>query len=299
MGAASIDDRARACGARTICVGENQPYPSLSAALAVAQPGMTIEITAGIYRESVVVRTRDVTIRGVGGRPQFDCTGLGLAADQGCIVLAADRLTLEDLELFGASLPRSAGANGACIRNAGEFAFTLRRIACHGSQNGLLSDGGTVVIENSEFYDNGWTGLTHNVYLSGNCALAIVRGSIFRDARIGHEFKSRCKRTEISDSVFRSTRGSRAIDIPDGGETVVTRSRLVKTPGAESAEIVGFAAESCAHPADMLLQQVTVENSRADASIHNFDKCEGRVIVLDGVRTEGLPFRRLGRIVQR
>lgn len=290
---------APSCDAGTLCVGERQPYRSLTAALAAAAPGTTIEVIAGIYHESVAVRTAGVTIRGIAGRPQFDCRGLGLAADQGCIVLAADGVTLERLELLGASLPQSLGANGACIRSVGEFNFVLRHISCHGSQDGLLSNGGTALIEDSEFYDNGWTGLTHNVYLSGNCAAAVVRRSIFRDARVGHEFKSRCRRTEISDSLFRSTRGSRDLDIPDGGEATVSRSRLVKTAGSESAEIVGFAAESCAHPADMRLHEVTIENSRPDASIHNFDKCEGRAIVLDGVRTQGLPLRLLGRVVQK
>ncbi len=141
--------------------------------------------------------------------------------------------------------------------------------------------------------------MTHNVYLSGKCSAVIVRGSTFRDARVGHEFKSRCQRTEISDSVFRSTRGSRDLDIPDGGETMVYRSALAKTSGAESEEIIGFAAESCAYPGDMVLKDVTIVNSRRDAVIHNFDKCRGRAIVLQDVKLEGLPFREIGYVLQK
>jgi hypothetical protein len=286
------------CRAGTICVGKDQAYRKLSDALAVARPGMTIEITGDTYRETVEVGTRDITIRGVAGTPRFDCAGLALTGDKACLLLAADGITLENLDISGAVLSDAMGANGACIRNEPNRSFTLRRIACHGSQDGLLTSGGKVVIENSEFYDNGWTGLTHNVYLSGKCTV-IVRGSTFRDARIGHEFKSRCQRTEVSDTVFRSTRGSRALDIPDGGETMVYRSTIEKTLGAESEEIVGFAAESCTYPGDMILKDVTIVNSRPDAKIHNFDKCDGRPIVLDGVRTQGMPFREIGYILRR
>jgi hypothetical protein len=60
-----------------------------------------------------------------------------------------------------------------------------------------------------------------------------------------------------------------------------------------------FAAESCAHPGDLILKDVTIVNSRPDAAIHNFDKCVGRPIVLEGVKTEGMPFREIGYILRR
>jgi hypothetical protein len=288
----------RRCATGTICVGKDQAYRKLSEALAVARPGMTIEIAGGTYRETLTIRTRGITIRGVAGTPHFDCAGLALTRGKACLLLEGDGITLENLDISGAVVSDAVGANGACIRNEPDVSFTLRRISCHGSQDGLLTSGGRVVIENSEFYDNGWTDLTHNAYLSGKCVV-IVRGSTFRDARVGHEFKSRCQRTEIANSVFRSTHGSRALDIPDGGETVVYRTSIVKTPDAESEEIIGFAAESCPNPGDMILRDVTIVNSRPNASIHNFDKCAGRAIVLENMRTEGLPFRQIGYIVQK
>ncbi len=223
---------ARLCDAGTICVGKGQAYPSLSAALAVARSGGIIEIIGGTYPETVALTVPNLTIRGVAGRPHFDCTGLRVTADKACFVIAAPDVTLENLEISGAVVSVDLGANGACIRADPDTTFTLRDILCHGSQEGILSGAKSAVIENSEFYDNGWNGQTHNVYFSGDCDSVIVRGSIFRDARVGHEFKSRCRKTEISDSTFRSTKGSRDLDIPDGGDTMVYRSTLVKTEGA-------------------------------------------------------------------
>jgi Right handed beta helix region len=289
----------RPCAPGAICVGPGLAYPGLAPALAVARPGDVIEIVGGTYRESDVIDVPELTIRGVAGRAHFDCTGLELADRKSCLFLAADGITLDNLEISGAVLPDEAGGNGACIRNARGVSFTLRRISCHASQEGLLTNGGRVVIDGSEFYDNGWNAITHNVYFSGNCIAVIVRGSIFRDARVGHEFKSRCPINEISYSYFRSTRGSRDLDLSDGGQTLVYRSTLVKTSGAENDEIVGFAPESCAHPGRLVLRDVTVINADPNAAIHNFGKCRGEPIVFEGVRFEGLPVREIGYIVRR
>jgi hypothetical protein len=285
----------RRCSAGTICVGSGQAYPTLTAALAMARAGDVIEIVAATYHETAKIAVRRVTLRGVAGRPHFDCAGMRLTADKACLLLAADGITLDNLEISGAELSDGLGANGACVRNEPNMSYTLNRILCHGSQDGVLSDGGTILIENSEFFDNGWTDRTHNIYLGGNCSVT-VRGSIFRDARVGHEFKSRCFKTDIADSTFRSTKGSRNLDISDGGDVTLYRSTLIKTQGAENYEIIGFAPESCAHPGDMLVKQVRIINSQPAADIRNYDKCAGNAIILDGVTTEGIAPKQVGFI---
>ena len=287
------------CDSGTICVGKDQAYASVADAVAAAREGDTIEIVAGLYRETAAIRVANVTLRGIAGRPHIDCSGMRLAEDKACLVLDGQNIALENLEISGAEISSSLGANGACIRNGTDASFTVRGVICHGSQNGILSDGGTILIENSEFYDNGWTGSTHNVYFSGKCVSVTVRGSTFRDARIGHEFKSRCRKTEISDSTFRSTKGSRDLDLPDGGSAVIYRSTLVKTAGAESDEIIGFAAESCNAPGDALLKDVHIVNSRNVAVIHNFDKCNGHPILLEGVTYEGTRPVEAGYVLKR
>lgn len=288
-----------ACDANAICVGPGQAYTTFASAAQAARDGDLIEIVAGTYHESAAIGQANVTVRGIKGRPHIDCSGTEPAGDKACVLLNGNAITLENLEISGAQIPDSLGANAACIRNGHDKSYTVRNVICHGSQNGILSDGGTIVIENSEFYDNGWTGQTHNVYFSGNCNSVTVRNSTFRDAHVGHEFKSRCAETKISGSTFRSTHGSRDLDIPDGGATLVENSTLVKMMGAESSEIVGFAAEHCTHPADMVMKNVHIINARPNAAIHNFDKCEGHPIVLEGVTVEGTPIDERGNVVKR
>jgi hypothetical protein len=287
------------CDAGTVCVGPGQAYTSLASAINAARDGDTIEVVAGTYHETATIRASNVTVRGIAGRPKIDCGGIRIAGDKACLLLAGNNITLDSLEITGAEVPAPLGANGACIRNEANRNFTVHDVICHGSQNGILTDGGEIVIENSEFYDNGWTGSTHNVYFSGDCIKVTVRGSTFRDARVGHEFKSRCRKTDISDSTFRGTSGSRDLDIPDGGDTLVYRSTLLMTQGAESDEIIGFAAESCRMPGDMVLKDDRIVNQRARAIIHNFDKCSGHPIVLEGVTYEGPPPVEQGYILHR
>jgi hypothetical protein len=287
------------CDKGTICVGPGQAYTRLADALAAARDGDTVEVVGGTYHETAALSAPNVTVRGIAGRPHVDCAGIRPSGDKACILLLGQGDTLENMEISGAQIPDNLGGNAACIRNGPNVSFTLRGIICHGSQNGILSDGGTIVIEESEFFDNGWNGYTHNVYFSGNCASVTVRGSEFHDARVGHEFKSRCAKTEITDSTFRSTKGSRDLDLPDGGDVLVYRSTLEKDVGAQSEEIIGFAAESCDHPGDMVLRDVRIINRGNEAFIHNFDKCDGHAIVLENVTFEGKPPIEVGNIIRR
>jgi hypothetical protein len=286
------------CSTGSLCVGPHMAYPSLTAALATARNGDTIEIVAGTYRESVDIERRDVVVRGVGGRPRMDCAGLPLAHDKACILISADGVTLDNLEIHGAVIPQRLGENGACVRNERGAGFRLRRIFCHDSQDGVLTSGADIIVEDSTFDGNGWTGQTHNAYFN-DCGSVTVRGSTFSNARVGHEFKSRCARTIIDNSTFFNTKGSRDLDIPDGGETVIENSILVKFATAESEQIIGFGAESCHRPASMLLKGVRVINLKPGAEIQNFDKCRTQRIELDGVSFEGFPVSLIGAIVHR
>jgi hypothetical protein len=289
----------RLCDEKAICVGPGQAYTRISDALKAARDGDIIEIVGGTYNDTGAISAQNVAVRGVAGRPHIDCTGIRPTQDKACILLLGQNDVLENLEISGAQISERLGANAACVRNGHDVSFTLRQIICHDSQDGILSDGGTIVIEESEFFGNGMNDLTHNVYFSGNCVSVTVRGSQFHDALVGHEFKSRCAKTEITDSTFRSTKGSRDLDLPDGGDVLVYRSTLEKMDGAQSEEIVGFAAESCKYPGDMVMRDVRIINRRTRGVIHDFDKCEGHAIVLQNITYEGVRPLEEGNILHR
>ena len=287
------------CSAKAICVGWGSGPRTLTQALQFAGDGALIEIVGGVYRESAAIDWNRITIRGVAGRPHFDCHGVRIADDKACLLLRGEGITLDNLEISGAEIAPELGANGACVRNRRGRSFSVHGLICHDSQNGILTDGGSVVIENSEFYDNGLDGRAHNVYLAGDCIEVTVRNSSFHDARGGHEFKSRCRRTTILDSSFQSTRASRNIDVPDGGETFIYNTLLSKSLGADNVEFVGFAAESCRHPGPMHLRRVRIINRHPRGAITNFDKCQGQPIIIEEAIFEGYKLQLNGGVLLR
>jgi len=277
------------CLAGALCVGPTQPLRTLVAALAVARDGDVIEIIGGTYRGSAKITRANVTVRGIAGRPHIDCTGLTLSEEKACVLLAGNGIVIENLEISGALVPES---EAACVRNELNRSYTLRGVICHDSQRGVVSNGGDILIENSEFYDN----RADNAYLGGGCSVT-VRGSSFRDAKTGDEFKSRCTKTMILDSTFRSARGSHDIDIPDGGETTIYRSTLVKLPGTAGETILAFTSDSCAHPGAMLLKQVHITSTDPSAIIQNFNKCPNAPLIFQGVIFDALRPKLVGYIV--
>ncbi len=285
------------CAAGIICVGKGLHYQTLTAAAAAARSGDVIEVMGGTYEESVMLRTARLVVRGISGRPHFDCTGLRIAGEKACLLLAGPGITLENLEISGAVVSDASGANGACVRNEPNLDFTLHRIVCHSSQNGLLTNGGAITIEGSEFFDNGWNGFTHNVYFSGDCSKVTVRNSIFRDARVGHEFKSRCRETVIENSTFRATRASRALDLPDGGTVTITGGTIVQGPGAQNTQMIGYSPESCRYPGNVTIRGMRIVGNHPDGMIANFDKCPGGAIRLIHVIFEGHRPKMLGNVV--
>jgi hypothetical protein len=272
------------------------PGHSLTAALARAGDHATIVLAAGVWREPVVVDRPGVHLIGQGpARTRIDCTGLALARGKACIVVAAPGVVIEKLAIEGAVLPPERGANGACIRNEHGIDLTLRGISCAHSQDGLLTDGGRILIEDSKFFDNGWTGYTHNIYLSGPCE-AVIRRTEMRGARIGHELKSRCATLVVEDPTIVVERGSRALDIPDGGMVTVRGGRIVQGATPDNADIVGFTPEACRHPGDLTMIGVSIETAYAGARIRNYDRCPGAAIRLEGVRIVAGAVALVGRV---
>ena len=287
------------CSKAALCVGRGQRYHTLAAGLAAAKDGEVVELIGGTYRESAALVHRNLTLRGVAGRPHIDCAGLALAGDRACLLLAADGITLDNLELSGAAPIDASGETAAsCVAGEPGIDFNLTGIVCHDSQNGLVAHGGTIVIADSEFYANGASRGANNVALDQGC-LVTVRGSTFRDAKNGAEFVSRCASVSISDSTFRSAAGKVALDLPEGGEALVYRSSFEKVRDASPGDLIRFAAEGCRYPGSMVLKEARFVNVRSDTGLRNFDRCFGNAIILEHVTIEGAPLQQAGYILVR
>jgi hypothetical protein len=262
------------CDAHAKCVGKGEPYATLAAALAAAQPGDTIDLVAATYHGATTVTVPRLTIRGTAGTPHIDCAGAALGPGNACLVAAADGVTFDNLEISAAA--------GACVASDGAYTISLSGIFCHGSKAGFEAEAGKVSLVHSQFYDN-----ADGIALGAGCASVTVSGSIFRDAANGDEFSSRCADTEISDSEIHSVRSLRALDLPVGGKAMIYRTTLEKGAQSQGGDIVDFARDSCAHPGTMTLKEVEIDNYRFDGKLINFGKCANSPLVLDNVTVSG------------
>ncbi|HEX7602995.1 MAG TPA: right-handed parallel beta-helix repeat-containing protein, partial [Polyangiaceae bacterium] len=183
--------------AATLTVGPGKTYAKPCAAIAVAKAGDVIEVdAAGSYDgDTCAWSTDNLTVRGVGGRAKIDLTGVPPAQKKGIFTIAAPNATVENFELSNAAISVADGNNGAGIRHQGTN-LTVRNCSFHDNQNGILGapsvDGqGTVVIESSEFANNGaGDGFSHNMYLN-HYASFTLRYSYSHGAKVGHLVKTR------------------------------------------------------------------------------------------------------------
>ena len=250
--------------AATLTVGPGEAYKTIAAAVAASHDDDTIEVKAGTYENDYAEITKKVTLTAVGGFARLHSTGL--IPNRKAILITDTDITINGFEFSGAKVSGGDGGNGAGIRyQAGNL--KIERCYFTDNQDGILGVGdgtGTVTIDKSEFYANGAVtgpsaGLTHNLYLGGLARLTI-ENSYFHGARVGHEMKSRAIQT-----VVRNTRvvdgptgtASYSIDLPNGGEAIITDSQIEQGPKSQNPNIIAFGEEGNLHPGSKL----TVENS--------------------------------------
>ncbi|MGE0419728.1 MAG: hypothetical protein AB7O80_23235 [Acetobacteraceae bacterium] len=220
--------------ARVLEVGAGRPYAVPSAAAAHAYPGDTIRIAAGTYEDCMVINADRVTIEGEGPDTVLanrTCQGKGI------LVISGKDVTVRTLVLRGA---RVEDRNGAGIRAQGGN-LTVEAVQFIDNENGILAapnPAATIRIRDSAFIGNGKCEpvCAHGVYI-GQIGLLRIERTRFADTRRGHHIKSRAGRTEIVESDISdgpTGTASYLIDIPNGGDVLVERSRLMKGPNAEN-----------------------------------------------------------------
>ena len=234
-------------GLRRVCPAEgwdeNCDYGQLSEALAAVRDGETITVRAGIYEDAGALRASRVTIKAEPGAHIRNRAVEGKAA----LVIKGNDTVIEGLECSGIKVPDD---NGACIRIEGRN-LTLRRVFFHHSQSGVLGgrNTGTVIVEDSRFEDmtgaSQRPGTAHPLYIGETDAFEFRRNRVLRTGGQGHGVKSRARRTVIEDNVIASlgAPSSRAIDVSQGGDTVIRNNVIEQGAQADNSDLIGVALE--------------------------------------------------------
>jgi hypothetical protein len=222
----------------SIRIGQRR-FDTLTEAASHLQPGDTLDIGSGIYREAMVIEAPAVTIRGHGHVILENATAEGKAG----LVIRGDGVEIRNLECRKIAV---RDGNGACIRLEAENLF-VEQVYCHDSQQGILtvSQPGLVHIRHSRFERLGAGGRAHGIYIGGGKLL--IEDSLFLASKDqGHEIKSRATATRIVGSVIASLSGkdSRLIDIPNGGALLIEHCLLEQGPNTVNGTAIGFALEN-------------------------------------------------------
>lgn len=231
--------------AATLSVGPGKAFAAPCAAAAAAKDGDVIEIDAsGDYAGDVCqIAKNGLTLRGVGGRAKIPADGKQYGG-KGTWVISGKDTTVENIELSGASVPDQ---NGAGIRQEGDN-LTVRGCWFHDNENGILtgaSASSEILIESSEFSNNGFgDGQSHNMYI-GNVARFTLRASYSHDAKVGHLVKSRAARNYILYNRLTGESGTSSyeLDLPNAGTSFVIGNSFQQGNGTENPSLFGYGLE--------------------------------------------------------
>lgn len=245
-----------AAGGHVLTVGKGMEFASLSDAIAAAHDNDVIAVLAGSYVDASnythnnVIQAKNVTIEGVGGMVTYSMGSQGLANGKGLLV-AENGLTLKNFTLTGArDAPPGVVTDGnlAGIRlDAGNL--TVVNCAFVNNDDGILGGvaGTTVVIDHSEFANNGsGDGFSHNVYI-GPVNSFTLTNSYIHGAVVGQEVKSRAVTTVIENNVIAdgpTGTASYDIDIPNGGNATVANNIIEKGPDASNYAMIHYGGET-------------------------------------------------------
>lgn len=212
-------------------------FKTIREASASLQDDQEMQIGQGTYLEPLVIKKNNVKIIG-SGRAVFD----GINAEgKGAIITKGNNITIANIECKNISV---SDHNGACIRSEGAN-LIVDHVYFHDSEQGILSSSNEYLhITDSRFEKLGKNGFAHGIYIdSGEL---IIENSLFIAAvSEGHEIKSRARKTVIKNSIIASlsSNDSRLIDIPNGGELIISDSVLEKGPQSVNSTAIGYGLE--------------------------------------------------------
>jgi hypothetical protein len=179
--------------ARTLTVGPDAQWHTLSEAVEKANDGDVIKIAPGEYFDCAMIRARDLVIEGAGdGTVLTDKTCVGKAI----LVAQADNLTVRNLVLARARVP---DLNGAGIRLEGQ-GLTVEHVVFENDQVGVLAGTpgpGEVRVSDCRFHAGGVAGDRPSAALSiAGVGRLLVERSMFQGVK-GGQISSGAAQTEL------------------------------------------------------------------------------------------------------
>ena len=246
-------------------VGATQTYTTMSSIVGLVQDGDTIKIDGGVYlNDPVKWVKKNLTFIGLGtglNRTIMRWNGGDIANGKGIWVFelagTSDNATIENIVFDGAHVSDANGGNGAGIRYQARN-ITINNCEFMNCQNGILEGNGSitdsnVLIENSEFYNNGYdvtgnptySGYEHHMYISASADTFILKNCYIHDPRgEGNSVKTRAQRSYILNNYIDENQGqgSWEIDIAQGGLSIVMGNVIIQGPNSINHGIVGYDA---------------------------------------------------------
>jgi hypothetical protein len=277
-------------------VGKGELYKKPSDAASSAEDGDTIEIKPGTYSDCAIWRASRLTILGVGGVVVRDSS----CEDKAIFVTKGHDITVQGITFTGA---HATAHNGAGIRAEGSN-LTVEKSRFIDNEEGILAAAspGTIAIRDSYFKGNGncIAYCAHGIYINQIDQLIVERCE-FVEQHIGHHVKSRARRTELRDNLIHDGpdgNSSYLVDIPDGGDLVMSGNTLEKGPGTDNDKTaVSLGAESLKNPTSeiriegntfanrMTVPTDFVRNWTHTPAVLRGNTLYGRVTALDGPGT--------------
>ena len=259
--------------ATTWYVGPTRTYKTPCAVSTLVANGDTVSIDyspstgpgVGYYDDSCAWNASNLSLIGVlnsnGARPVLNAAGLTdtsrtghIANRKGIWDTIGSNITVENMEFENAAISNADGANGAGIRSDG-VNLTVLNSYFHNNQDGLLESNiatSNIVIENSEFYQNGVSnkqlkngyGFTHNLYI-GHCASLTFEYNYTHASNIGHLLKTRSAVNYILYNKITAENGTSSIeiDIPNGGTSYVVGNEIQEGPTSQNSNLLSYLEE--------------------------------------------------------
>ncbi len=221
------------------------PGHSLADALNRAADGDQIDILAGDHRgQAGVITQKQLTLRGVGGRPVLHADGKH-AEGKAILVVREGDIQIENIEFRGA---RVSDGNGAGIRFE-RGRLNVVRCAFFDNQMGLLTGNvgdAELSVSDSEFGQApAGISLPHLLYV-GRIARFTLSGSRFSGGLRGHLVKSRARENHIRYNQLVDGPGGQAsyeLEFPNGGLAFVVGNVIGQSRSTSNPTVLAFGAE--------------------------------------------------------